>query len=308
MSLTPLTAELQPSHQALALTQAYEQCRQITRQHARTFYLSAHLLPAPMRIEMLALYAFCRLTDDIVDRPQAQPQLRLRQWRLAARLRPEQQSDPVMLAWSTVRDRRGIPQLYADELIDGVEQDLTRRRYDTFEELRRYCYLVASTVGLMSMYVIGFSDQRAFGYAIKLGIALQLTNILRDIGEDAANGRIYLPREELERFGYTEQELLEGRITPAFRQLMEFQIERADALYREGLPGIALLHPGGRFAITAAIQLYRGILGAIRANGYNVFSRRAHVSTANKLTRLPGLWLQSRALTPAPLALAGEGD
>jgi phytoene synthase len=146
----------------------------------------------------------------------------------------------------------------------------------------------------MAMHIIGYSDRAAIRYAVKLGVALQLTNILRDIGEDSRRGRIYLPQEDLTRFGYSPDELRRGVINERLRALLDFEIGRANELYAEARAGIRLLSPDGRMAIAAAAELYRGILSKIQANGYDVFQRRAHLSTREKLARLPGLWWQYR--------------
>jgi phytoene synthase len=202
--------------------------------------------------------------------------------------------DLVALAWADTRRRYKVPPRYAEQLIDGVARDLRQTRYQTFEDLAAYSYGVASTVGLMSMHIIGFSGPEAVPYAIKLGVALQITNILRDIGEDWRAGRVYLPVEELEAYGLTEEDLAAGHIDVRWRSFMQFQIERNRQLYREARPGIAMLNADGRFAIAAAADLYQGILGDIEAHDYDVFNRRAYVSTPRKLSMLPRIWWQSR--------------
>jgi phytoene synthase len=183
-----------------------------------------------------------------------------------------------------------VPVRYGEQLIDGVARDLTQSRYQTFEELAAYCYAVASTVGLMSMHVIGYAGAHAIPYAIKLGVALQLTNILRDVGEDWQAGRLYLPHEDLAQFGLQEEDIARGEVTDNWRAFMRYQIARNRLLYAEAAPGIALLDRDGRFAIGAAAGLYQGILQDIEAHDYDVFSRRAFVSKWGKLRRLPGIW------------------
>jgi phytoene synthase len=172
-----------------------------------------------------------------------------------------------------------------DELLAGIAMDLTVSRYATFDDLWLYCYRVASVVGLISMHIIGHREG-AGPYAIRLGIALQLTNILRDVGEDARRGRVYLPLEDLARFGLCADDILSGRRDYRFRALMRFEIARAHALYEESWPGIALLNADGRLAIGAAAEIYRAILGRIAANDYEVFARRAYVPLAQKLLAL----------------------
>ncbi len=179
-------------------------------------------------------------------------------------------------------------------MIDGVARDLDQTRYTTFDDLAAYAYGVASTVGLMSMHIIGYHGAAAIPYAIKLGIALQMTNILRDVGEDWQAGRVYLPAAELADFDLSEDDLARGRVDDRWRAFMAFQIERNRRLYAEAWPGIQLLPPDGRFAIAAASELYRRILDDIEAHDDDVFTRRARVSTSRKLFGLLQLWWRSR--------------
>jgi phytoene synthase len=174
--------------------------------------------------------------------------------------------------------------------------DLRHSRYATWGDLWMYCYRVASTVGLMSMYITGAVDTVAATYAIRLGVALQLTNILRDVGEDARVGRIYLPLEDLARFGVTPTDLLEERPSANFVRLMQFEIARARRLYAAAWPGIGLLAPDSRFGVAAAATVYRGILAKIEEAGYDVFRGRAHLTSREKLRLLPGVWWQVRQM------------
>jgi phytoene synthase len=196
----------------------------------------------------------------------------------------------VPLAWADAQACYSIPRGYADQLIDGIRRDLRQNRYQSFAELTEYCYGVASTVGLMAMHIIGFRGAEALPYAVKLGIALQLTNILRDVGEDWRAGRLYLPLDELHQFGLGEAEIAAGRVDDDWRAFMHFQITRAHRLYDEAQPGILMLDPDGRFAIAAAATLYRAILEDIEANDYDVFHRRARIGAWGKVRRLPGIW------------------
>lgn len=277
---------------------AYQHCEAITKEHSRTFYLASGLLPQPKRRAARALYAFCRVCDDLVDAPSSgeTPGAGLDQWRLHACGGRALADDLVARAWADTRARYHIPWRYAEQLIEGVATDLTKTRYANFEELAHYCYGVASTVGLMAMHIIGFSGPEAVPYAVRLGVALQLTNILRDVAEDWRFGRVYLPQDEMAAFGLSEADIAAGQVTDAWRRFMAFQIERTRRFYAEALPGIALLDRDGRFAIAAAAELYCGILDDIEAHNYDVFSRRAHVSTAAKLGRLPGIWLRARRM------------
>jgi phytoene synthase len=274
---------------------AYDHCFDITKEYSKTFYLSSGLLQLPKREAARALYAFCRVCDNIVDVPSAgvDPMSRLNTWRDRLLDPHTWSTDPVAMAWGDTRVRYRIPWRYAEQLIDGVAQDLTKTRYQTFDELAEYSYGVASTVGLMAMHIIGFESERAIPFAVKLGVALQITNILRDVAEDWRNGRVYLPAEELESYGLSDADLEAGVVNGRWRAFMRFQINRTRRLYDEALPGVALLDRDGRFAIRAAAELYRGILDDIEAWDYDVFSRRASVSLAGKLRRLPGIWRRS---------------
>ncbi len=289
---------------------AYRYCAGITRQFSKSFYFSTAFLPPQTRRAIRAFYAFCRLTDDLVDAPgratgrvsgRANAQ-DIAEWRHQARLPARAQRHPVLYAWADTRDQFQIPQQHVEELIDGCAMDLTIDRYETFEDLRLYCYRVASTVGLISMHIIGLQDdsaksaESARAAAIELGIALQLTNILRDVGEDLALGRVYLPQEDLRRFDYTEADLRSGVIDDRFKALMRFEIERANRLYEDNLPGIAHLRPEGRLAVGAAIMLYRSILNRIVDNGFDVFRRRAYLTTVEKFLMMPSIHRQIRQL------------
>jgi phytoene synthase len=280
-----------------SLRKSYQQAEKITSQHSKSFYFASGLLPEEKRSAVRALYAFCRTVDDIVDEslnPEQASQLDY--WRGMVETTSFAENDLVAAAWADTLSRYHIPRHYALQLIDGVARDLSQCRYQTFDELATYCYGVASTVGLMSMYIIGFKSSEAVPYAIKLGVALQMTNILRDVGEDYHNGRLYLPREELAFYGIQESDIAEGRITDHWRQFMKFQIERTRQLYNESWAGVKMLEREGQLAIGAASVFYQGILDEIEKNDYDVFSRRASLSTVGKVSRIPSLWLRIRSL------------
>jgi phytoene synthase len=278
------------------LQRAYQHCASLTKTHSHTFYLASGLLPGPMRRSVLALYAFCRRTDDLVDRAIGEARTSLEAWRKHALGSDPPADDPVALAWADARARHRIPLRYAEQLIDGVGQDLTMTRYATFDDLAAYCYGVASTVGLMAMHIVGFSGPEAVLYAVRLGVALQLTNILRDVDEDWRVGRLYLPQDELAAFDLSEADIATRRIDDRWLAFIRFQVERVRCLYASSLPGISFLAPAGRFAIAAAAELYQAILEDILANGGDVFSRRAYVGQWEKLRRLPGIWWRSKTL------------
>jgi phytoene synthase len=283
-----------PAHDRALLDDAYACCDAITAEHSHSFYLATRLLPPDKRRSVRALYAFCRVSDNLVDCPGANVAAQLAAWRARALSSEPPPDDRVAIAWADTRRRYRIPLRYAEQLIEGVACDLHYNRYRTFDDLAAYAYGVASTVGLMSMYIIGFTDMRAIRYAIKLGVALQITNILRDVGEDWRAGRVYLPQEELAAFNLSEADLAAGQVDDRWRDFMRFQIERNRRLYGEAWRGIAMLNRDGRFAIAAAGDLYRAILSEIEANDYDVFNCRAHVGTWDKLRRLPRIWWDSR--------------
>ena len=242
---------------------------------------------------MCALYAFMRVADDLTDGPEsiAEKRLALTGWR--------QQLDealaghyhhPLHPAFHHTVEQYGIPRRYLDEVLDGVGMDLDTGRYDTFAELYRYCYRVASAVGLACIHIWGFAEERAKEYAEAAGIALQLTNILRDLGEDAARDRVYLPREDLERFGYGIEDLERGARDVRFRELMRFQVERARRYYESAEPLAPLLNPAGRAVFLVMLRTYRGLLEAIVRRDYDVFRSRV------RLSRLRKLWLAAQVL------------
>jgi phytoene synthase len=283
---------------------AYAYCERITAMHSRSFYMASSLLPESKRAATRALYTFCRTTDDIVDHPYGETSQRLmheqiarerlQSWRERALTWNPDSEDLVPLAWGDTCLRYGIPKAYAEQLIDGVARDLYQTRYQTFSDLTEYCYGVAATVGLMSMHIIGFQTTDAIPYAIRLGVALQMTNILRDVGEDWRRGRFYLPLTELEAFGLGEGDIERGLVTDRWRKFMRFQIDRTRQLYQAAWPGIALLALEGRVAIAAAADFYAAILDRIEHNDYDVFNQRAYVSGWGKARRVPTLYWRTR--------------
>jgi 15-cis-phytoene synthase len=272
------------------LERAYTYCAEVTLKHSHTFYMASALLPREQRRAVRALYAFCRVSDDIIDRSTENRMGRFQQWRQRSLMSHPPQDDLVAAAWADTRARFQMPHQYAEQLLDGVARDLEETRYESFADLASYCYGAASTVGLMSMHIVGYTDKAAIPYAVKLGVALQLTNILRDIGEDWARGRLYLPLDELAVYGLSEAAIADQYRGYRWQAFMRFQIARTRRLYDEAMPGIALLEKRGRFAVAAAAQLYRGILTDIESHDYDVFTRRAHVSNVQKTARLPGIW------------------
>lgn len=290
--------------------EAYDYCRQVTQRASKTFYWGSIFLPPPKRLATWAVYAFCRVVDDIVDEAVNQessctghlcgtsaPKKKLDYWRQTLQHIYERggtNDGRIPRAWSDMLERYPVPLRPALELLDGVEMDLTVKRYETFDKLYVYCYRVAGTVGLLTSPIFGYSDDSALQYAIELGVALQLTNILRDIGEDARRGRIYLPQDEMLHFGYGEGELMAGVINEAFCELVRFQISRADQYYQRAQPGISLLSADCRLAVRLSGTLYRHILDRIRLNNYNVFTKRASVPLQTKLAAASQHWFMTQ--------------
>jgi phytoene synthase len=281
-----------PAGRAL-LERSYVYCERLARREAGNFYHAFRLLPRPQRRAMCALYAFMRVADDLTDEPGdvAGKRAALEAWRaqlpeaLAGRYTHE--LHPAF--HHTVRTY-GIPATYLLDVLDGVGMDLEPVRYQTFADLYRYCYRVASAVGLSCIHVWGFRGEEAKKYAEAAGIAFQLTNILRDLGEDAGRGRIYLPREDLERFGYDEEGLRRGARNAAFRALMQFQAERALAYYQAATPLAGLLPPPGRAVFLVMSRTYRALLEAVVRRDFDVFGGRVRVSRWRKL------WYVAQAL------------
>ncbi|MEM6521959.1 MAG: 15-cis-phytoene synthase CrtB [Cyanobacteria bacterium P01_D01_bin.71] len=291
---------------------AYEVCRQITAKYSKTFYMGTLLMTPPKRRAIWAIYVWCRRTDELVDGPQAAltTEETLNRWE--KQLHSIFQGHPVDhtdIALVDTLKRFPLDIQPFIDMIDGQRMDLDKSRYHTFEELKLYCYRVAGTVGLMSTAVMGVDTQQNTSpwqshvsgldprrEAVALGIANQLTNILRDVGEDARRGRIYLPLEDLKLFGYSEDDLMNGVIDDRWRALMKFEIQRARKFFQQAERGISLLSPDARWPVWAAQVLYSKILDVIERNGYDVFNKRAFVPTWQKLTYLPSTLVRSRMM------------
>ncbi|MBE9207959.1 phytoene synthase [Nostoc sp. LEGE 06077] len=296
----------------VSVDESYKLCRQLIAKYSATFYLSTLLLSKEKRPAVWAIYAWCRRTDELVDGPASAlttPET-LDQWEQQLESifagHPVENYDVALV--DTVQRFPMDIQPFRD-MIAGQRMDLYRSRYETFEELYLYCYRVAGTVGLMSTAIMGLDNTSNTApwnreqpcyiptqEEIALGIAKQLTNILRDVGEDARRGRIYLPLEDLARFNYTEQDLLQGVIDDRWRSLMRFQIARAEQFYRKAERGIAYLSPDARLPVWAALMHYSGILNVIERNDYDVFNQRAYVPQWRKLSTLPVAWMRSQVL------------
>jgi 15-cis-phytoene synthase len=270
----------------MTLEQSYAYCERVARRRARNFYYSFLLLSRPQRSAICAIYAFMRYCDDLsddesrTDRPQA-----IARWRdeLSEALAGRFSSHPVWPAFHDAVARYRIPHQYFFDMIAGVSLDLEPRSVAAFDELYRYCYLVASVVGLTIIHIFGFESPDALALAEKCGIAFQLTNILRDVKEDAERRRVYLPEQDLARFGLTAGELLAPASADRFRQLMAFEAARAEAYYVESAPLIALIDPGSRSSLAALIEIYHRLLRRIRKSNYDVIERRIRVPAWEKI-------------------------
>ncbi len=292
------------------LEDAYEACRKETAKWAKTFYLGTMLLPPEKRKAIWAIYVWCRRTDELMDSSEAQTKSkselsdRLNKWEYKTKQifagTIEDDLDAVMA--DTLQQFPQSIQPYID-MIEGQRMDLDKTRYKTFEELELYCYRVAGTVGLMTQGVIGIDAAYTSNpnkpspdtskAAIALGIANQLTNILRDVGEDRGRGRIYLPLEDLNKFNYSEEDLLKGKINENWKALMTFQLARAREWFNKSEEGIKWLSIDARWPIWASLRLYSGILNSIEKLDYDVFNNRAYVKSWVKAFDLPISYLMT---------------
>jgi phytoene synthase len=275
----------------MTLESSYAYCEEVARSRAKNFYYSFLLLPRRKRRAMCAVYAFMRECDDRSDGPEAALE-RVLEWRsdLAAALALGAPDHPVWPAFIDTVQRYRIPEAYFHEMLDGVASDFEPRTIGTFDDLYRYCYRVASVVGLTIIHIFGFEEPRALELAEKCGIAFQLTNILRDVREDAAAGRVYLPAEELERFGVPAADLNQPHLTAPLRALLEFELGRAREYYAASRPLLRLVHSDSRHALWALMEIYRRLLDRIEAQGYPVLERRVSVPAREKIAILLRAW------------------
>lgn len=298
---------------SIPVAEAYEYCRKITAEYAKTFYLGSLLMPMEKRQAIWAIYAWCRNTDELVDGAKAQFTTKdtLIEWekKLEATFAGHPVDDTDVALADAVHHYPLDIQPFRD-MIAGQQMDLYRNRYETFEELKLYCYRVAGTVGLMSNSVLGIDQKKGSGVpwerykepynpekeAVALGIAMQLTNILRDVGEDARRGRIYLPLQDLAAFNYTEKDLLAGVNDDRWKAMMRFQIKRARDYYKQAEKGIRYLIRDSHLPVWASLILYQGILDSIERNNYDVFNKRAFVKKPIKMASIPVAWLRAQVL------------
>jgi 15-cis-phytoene synthase len=269
-----------------------EYCAQKVARSGSSFYYSFRLLPAPRRAAISALYAFCREVDDVVDE-KSDPnvaRVKLAWWRTeVGAIYTGSPQHPVALALKDAVAHYALQQADLQTVIDGMQMDLEKVRYVDFAELETYCDRVAGVVGLLSAEIFGYEDPRTRDYARRLGVAFQLTNIIRDVGEDARRGRIYVPQDDLVRFGVPPSDLLRGQESPAFVALMRFEAERARTWYDDALATLPQRDRHAQRAGLAMAAIYRTLLDEIARDGYQVLDRRI------ALTPLRKLWIATRA-------------
>src|SRR5579875_3916625 len=286
-----MSAAAAPVLSSPALEQSYRYCRDVARTRAKNFYFSFLLLEKPQRAAMCAIYAFMRHCDDLSDEP-TRDRSKLREsvalWRLQLdrALHGHVEGDPIWPAFYDTVQRYRIPERFFHEMIDGIASDIEPRQIQTYAELYRYCYQVASVVGLTVIHIFGFRSPRALLLAEKCGVAFQLTNILRDVREDAGLERVYLPAEDLSRFGVSVEQLRSGTEDERFRELMRFEAQRARAAYAESEPLLDLIAPESRRSLWALRQIYLRLLSRIERANYSVLTHRINVSKAAKIALL----------------------
>jgi 15-cis-phytoene synthase len=284
----------------MLLSDAQAYCTNLTKQSGSNFYYSFFFLPKARREAMYTVYAFCKAVDSAVDEPPpgSDPKEELRRWRAELdQAYGGEPTWPLMMSLAHHAKQLSIPKAYFEELIKGVEMDLATTRYGTFEELSLYCYRVASIVGLICLHIFGPTSAHAQDYAVDLGMAFQLTNILRDLGTDAAQGRIYLPQEDLIRYGYAEAELLGRKEDGRLRDLVRFEAQRARTYYAKAQAALACLPKKDRRALTVAEimrAVYFRLLERIERPEHRVFGPRVRLSTSNRLAVAAGVWLRSK--------------
>jgi 15-cis-phytoene synthase len=273
-----------------------EYCQDKAAASGSSFYYSFRFLPRDKRRAITALYAFCREVDDVVDECSDAGVARttLNWWRAeVAAIYDGKPQHPVGLALRPLVQQFSLPQEHLQEIIDGMEMDLEQHSYPDFKSLQLYCYRVASVVGLLAAEIFGYSDRRTLKYAHDLGIAFQLTNIIRDVGEDARRGRIYLPQDELAQFGVSPDDILHARETEAFQKLMRFQIERARRFYRQAFNELPAADRKTQRTGLVMAAIYRATLDAVVASGCHVLRERVSLGRGYKLWLAFTTWLKN---------------
>lgn len=283
-----------PGGELLSLSECYERCRRVERFHSRTYYFSTQLFPPEVRPHVHAVYAFMREADEIVDDPggasldEQLASLDAFEDETVAAISGETVANPTLRAFANTVRSRGIELDTVNSFLASMKMDTRVFRYETFTDLRSYTYGSAAVVGLMMCRIMGVPERSADPHAEALGEAMQLTNFLRDVGEDWRRGRVYIPQEDLRRFEYTEEHLAAGVVDERFEALMRFEISRARELYEDADRGLHYIPRGRRYPIAVARRLYADILGRIERNRYDVFSVKASTSASRKLVVAAG--------------------
>ena len=284
----------------LSLRQSYERCRVLNAKHGKTYYLATLLLPPDKRPYVHALYGFARYADEIVDDlastlSDQEKSEWLGTWgaKFLEDVRRGHSDDPICMAVVDTVARWNIPIAHFEAFLHSMQMDLTVTEYQTFEDLHEYVYGSAAVIGLQMVPILEPHDERAYEHAMQLGIAFQLANFIRDVGEDLQRGRVYLPLSELAEFGVTRSDLEKRVLTPSIRAALEFQVQRVRRLEHESRPGIAMLAPDAQPCIEAARILYCGIVDAVEDIGYDVFNKRATVSLARRLRVALPAWVRA---------------
>ncbi len=285
----------------------FKYARALTAHYAKSFYFSAAMLPKEKRWATFALYGFCRFVDNLIDNPrdrtaaEIKHELNFLKRESTIGYRTGESEHPILKPFLSVAKHYDIKKEYADALIKGVLMDIDKQRYENFDELYLFAYRVAGVVGLMMTPLLGYKNPEAMVHAEKLGVAMQLTNILRDIKEDKNMGRIYLPLEEIRQFGVDTDDIFNEKMTDGIRNLMKFQVDRAHKYYDAADAGIKMLDRDAQFAIFSASKIYRGILRKIEMHDYNPFLGRVFVPNRKKLTIVAGEVLRTKTLSFASL-------
>lgn len=283
---------------------SFEHARLLTAHYSKSFYISAKMLPQQKRWATFALYGFCRYADNLIDNPRNRSkedlihEVNYLEHEIKCAYKSGESEHPIIQPFIYVAKKYQIPLEYPLDLLKGVKMDLTEKRYETFDDLYVFCYRVAGVVGLMMTYVLGYKSEKAFKDAEKLGIAMQLTNILRDVQEDKNMGRIYLPQEDFRRFGLSERDIMDEKMHGKMRKMMKFQINRARQYYKSADKGIHYLDRDAQFAIIASSKIYHGILHKIETRNYNPFLGRVYVSQLKKFAILFKEIVRTRIINP----------
>ncbi len=269
------------------LQTGFREAKKITKKFAKTFYLASLFLPKEKKDASYAVYAICRLSDEAVDEitfSNQKENLQKLELNISLAYTEKQIDQPLLLAFRKTINTYKIPKKHFDELLKGMYMDLEIKHYPDFAALYEYCYKVAGVIGLIMLKIFGYKNSAAEDYAIKLGVAMQLTNILRDINEDFIRGRTYLPQDEMLKFNISEQQLSDSKIDDNFKDFLRLQINRSRQLYNQSFEGIKLIDNSiCRFVVLCMKEVYSGILDEIEKNNYDVFTKRAHVNKLKKL-------------------------